>query len=167
MKLKVLAGLGVLASFVVATPAVAAQAPVVVPLQGLDAALPMDAPTLRTGIPIPVPGTPDAWHPRSEGELSPELAIPQTPVTSDLPRTVLAAPLPSVLDDEDLGRARVTSDASQMAARTPGFSLGRPITPGNGEDLGLPEIGTPQAAVLAPALQGDLSSGLGMDVPAV
>ncbi|MEV0092650.1 hypothetical protein [Streptomyces sp. NPDC050738] len=167
MKLKAIAGLGILATFGFATPAAAVQAPVVVPLQGLETALPMDAPTVRTGIPIPIPSEPSPLRTRAMQHPDPALELPQTPITSDLPTTVLEAPMPQGFDGEDLGSARVTSGGSPMAAKTPGLAVGRPFALPHGESLGLPELDDPQAAILAPALQGDVSSGLGLAAPSV
>ncbi|MFI6644655.1 hypothetical protein [Streptomyces sp. NPDC050504] len=169
MKLKAIAGLGMLAaslaSAAVAAPAMATEAPVIVPLQGLAPALPMAPPTLETGVPVPVPGTPEVRHEHPGGEESatPELMLPRTPITSELPSTVLSAPLPSGLDDEnDLGRALVTTPASELTTQTPGASLGRPLAP-SAEKLGLPEVRLPEAALLTPALRGDFVSDLGVE----
>lgn len=66
MNLRSHAGMGILmtalASAAMAAPASAAEAPVVVPLQGLEPVIPMDAPTVATGVPLPVPGTPTVFH---------------------------------------------------------------------------------------------------------
>lgn len=168
MNLKAIAGLGILAaslaSAAFAAPASAVEAPVIVPLQGLAPALPMAPPILETGVPVPVPGTPEVWRDHPAEPSTPELLLPQTPISSELPETFLSAPLPSGLDGEEgLGHALLTSSASELTAETPGASLGRPLAVSHGEHLGLPELRVPEAAVLTPDLQGDVISDLGVE----
>ncbi|MGA5495609.1 hypothetical protein ACPCSP_14715 [Streptomyces cinereoruber] len=51
-----------LASAALAAPASAVEAPVIVPLEGLEPVLPMDAPTVATGVPVPMPGAPTGFQ---------------------------------------------------------------------------------------------------------
>ncbi|MFC8790245.1 hypothetical protein [Streptomyces cinereoruber] len=51
-----------LASAAPAAPASAVEAPVIVPLEGLEPVLPMDAPTVATGVPVPMPGAPTGFQ---------------------------------------------------------------------------------------------------------
>ncbi|MFJ3900756.1 hypothetical protein [Streptomyces sp. NPDC090025] len=163
MNLRSHAGLGVLAAAIAsaafASPA-AADAPVVVPLQGLDQVLPMDAPTLETGVPTPIPGAPTGFH-EGVGTL-PDLTLPQIPLASTLSETDIAAPLPEVLRDSEPGTAELTSPRSDMRALTPGATVGNPVLSPTGKGLGLPELKHPDAGLLTPALTGDLAPQLGL-----
>ncbi|MFI8518477.1 hypothetical protein ACIGEZ_11735 [Streptomyces sp. NPDC085481] len=166
MNLRSHAGLGLLAtalaSAALATPAVA-DAPVVVPLQGLEPVLPMDAPSIATGVPTPVPGAPTGFH-QGVGGL-PDLTLPRIPVASDLPRTVVEAPLPEVLEGSEPGTAQLNSPYSPVKAATPGAVVGTPVATPSGDGLGLPEVKAPQVGLLAPVLTGTLDSQLGLAQP--
>ncbi|WP_223182837.1 MULTISPECIES: hypothetical protein [unclassified Streptomyces] len=150
-----------LASAALAAPAAAVEAPVVVPLQGLEPLLPMDAPTIATGVPVPVPGAPTGFQ-KGLGTL-PGLALPSVPLTGTLPGTLVDAPLPELLRDSDPGHARLSSPHSEILTSTPGAVLGNPLTAprGNGLD-GLPDLGDPQLGLLSPVLSGALDPQLGL-----
>ncbi|MFC8264486.1 hypothetical protein ACFUIZ_01980 [Streptomyces cinereoruber] len=83
-----------LASAALAAPASAVEAPVIVPLEGLEPVLPMDAPTVATGVPVPMPGAPTGFQ---EG-------IGTLPGVT-LPRVSLLAPALSGALDSRLGLA--------------------------------------------------------------
>ncbi|MEU8519589.1 hypothetical protein [Streptomyces sp. NBC_01216] len=151
-----------LASAAMASPAAAADAPVVVPLQGLEPVIPMDAPTLATGVPLPVPGAPTGFQ---KGGGLPDVSLPRVPLGSTLPETVVAAPLPEVLDGSEPGKALFTTSRSEVAAATPGATVGNPVLAPRGEHLGLPDLTVPQIGVLAPAATGALDSQLGLAQP--
>ncbi|MER8044878.1 hypothetical protein [Streptomyces sp. NPDC094032] len=162
MNLRSHAGLGLLAtalaSAALATPAVA-DAPVVVPLQGLEPVIPMDAPTIATGVPTPVPGAPTGFH-EGVGSL-PDLTLPRIPLDSTLSRTDIAAPLPELLRDSEPGTAELTSPRAEMKAVTPGATVGNALrTPQAGGIL--PGLTAPEVGVLAPALNGALDPQLGL-----
>ncbi|MFF5974108.1 hypothetical protein ACFY7C_21555 [Streptomyces sp. NPDC012769] len=163
MNLRSHAGLGLLAaafaSAALATPATA-DAPVIVPLQGLEPVLPMDAPSVATGVPTPIPGAPTGFH-EGVGGL-PDLTLPRIPLSSTLSETDVAAPLPEVLRDSEPGTAALTSPRSEMKAVTPGATVGNPVADPHGAPLGLPELGVPQVGVLTPALNGALDPQLGL-----
>ncbi|TXS26052.1 hypothetical protein EAO71_21890 [Streptomyces sp. ms191] len=163
MNLRSHAGLGILmtalASAAMAAPAVAADAPVVVPLQGLEPVIPMDAPTVATGVPLPVPGAPTGFQ---QGAGLPDVTLPRLPVGSTLPETVVAAPLPEVLEGSEPGKALFTTPRSEMAAATPGATVGNPVVAPRGDRLGLPDLAVPEIGVLAPAATGALDSQLGL-----
>lgn len=162
MNLRSHAGLGLLAtalaSAVMATPA-AADAPVVVPLQGLEPVIPMDAPTIATGVPTPVPGAPTGFQ-EGVGSL-PDLTLPRIPLDSTLSETDIAAPLPELLRDSRPGTAALTSPRSEMKAVTPGATLGNVVrTPQAGHIL--PGFEAPEVGLLTPALNGALDPQLGL-----
>ncbi|MEU8759813.1 hypothetical protein [Streptomyces sp. NPDC048659] len=162
MNLRSHAALGLLAtafaSAALATPA-AADAPVVVPLQGLEPVIPMDAPTLETGVPTPVPGAPTGFH-QGVGSL-PDLTLPRVPLDSTLSRTDIAAPLPEVLRGSEPGTAELSSPRSEMNAVTPGATVGNVLgAPRPGEML--PGLKAPEVGVLTPALNGALDPQLGL-----
>ncbi|WMX45320.1 hypothetical protein [Streptomyces roseicoloratus] len=163
MNLRSHAGLGLLAAAIasaaLASPA-AADAPVVVPLQGLDPVLPMDAPTVASGVPTPIPGAPTGFH-EGVGAL-PDLTLPRIPLESTLSETDIAAPLPEVLRGSEPGTAEVTSPRSDMKAVTPGATVGTLLHAPNGNGLGLPGVGVPEVGVLTPALNGALDPQLGL-----
>ncbi|MFF8831737.1 hypothetical protein [Streptomyces sp. NPDC015131] len=157
-----------LASAAMASPAAAAApsvpvAPVDVPLHGLGTVLPMETPTLRTGVPVPLPGGPMGFTEHGEGRMQP-VVLPQLPLTTGVPETLVSAPLPSVVEGET-GRAEVASPASAVQATTPGAILGSPLTLPRAESLGLPGAELPQAGFLTPTVTGALDSTLGLAQP--
>lgn len=171
MNLKSQAGVGIvvtcLASAAMASPAAAAAAvpvaPVDVPLHGLGTVL-TETPTLRTGVPIPLPGAPMGLTGHGEGKVQP-LLLPQLPVTTGIPETLVSAPLPSIVEGEPTGRAVVASPASEVQATTPGAILGLPVTLPRAESLGMPGVELPQVGFLAPTVSGALDSTLGLAQP--
>ncbi|WP_336323230.1 hypothetical protein [Streptomyces lavendofoliae] len=172
MNLKTQAGMGIvvtcLASAAMASPAAAAStvpvAPVDVPLHGLGTVLPTETPTLRTGVPIPLPGAPMGLTGHGEGKVQP-LLVPQVPFTAGVPETLVSAPLPDVAGEEPMGRALLATPASELRATTPGAILGLPITLPRAETLGMPGAELPQAGLLAPTVTGALDSTLGLAQP--
>ncbi|WP_282696909.1 hypothetical protein [Streptomyces sp. CC208A] len=165
MNLRSHAGMGLLmtalASAAMATPAAAVEAPVVVPLQGLEPVLPMDAPTVATGVPVPVPGAPTGFQ-KGFGAL-PDVVLPSVPLTGTLPETVVAAPLPELLEGSEPGRALLATPHSEMQAATPGAILGNPLEAPRGNGLaGVPDLHVPQLGLVTPMLSGALDSQLGL-----
>ncbi|MFH9722566.1 hypothetical protein ACH4M4_06330 [Streptomyces sp. NPDC017254] len=150
-----------LASAALAAPASAVEAPVLVPLQGLEPVLPMDAPTVATGVPVPMPGAPTGFQ-KGLGSL-PDVAVPSVPLAGTVPATEVAAPLPEVLKDSEPGRALFATPHSEMAAATPGAVLGNPVAAPQGDGLaGLPDLAAPRVGVLPPMVSGALDSQLGL-----
>ncbi|MFI8371847.1 hypothetical protein [Streptomyces sp. NPDC085466] len=165
MTLRSQAGMGLLmtalASAAMAVPAAAVEAPVVVPLQGLEPVLPMDAPTVATGVPVPVPGAPTGFQ-KGLGAL-PDVTLPSVPLTGTLPETVVDAPLPELLEGSEPGRALFASPHSEMRAATPGAVVGNPVEAPRGNGLaGLPDLAPPQLGLISPTLSGALDSRLGL-----
>ncbi|GAA0584962.1 hypothetical protein [Streptomyces crystallinus] len=166
MKLTKRAGLAAMmtcmATAAAVTPAAAGvSAPVGVPLEALETALPIDAPTVSTGVPIPMPGSPGG--PRHVvGSLMPSPVLPALPVTSEVPSTLVKAPLADPLTEDKLGAAAVTTPSSPLSAKSPGAILEAPLTPPQAELFGLPALSEPQAGLLAPTLQGSPAANLGM-----
>ncbi|MER7945990.1 hypothetical protein ABTY59_01195 [Streptomyces sp. NPDC096079] len=165
MTLRSHAGMGLLmtalASAALASPAAAVEAPVIVPLQGLEPVLPMDAPTVATGVPVPMPGAPTGFQ-KGLGSL-PDVALPSVPLTGTLPETVVDAPLPQVLKGSEPGRALFSSPHSEMEAATPGAVVGNPVEAPHGNGLaGLPDLTKPQVGLLTPVLSGALDPQLGL-----
>ncbi|MFI6287034.1 hypothetical protein ACIBCM_20180 [Streptomyces sp. NPDC051018] len=149
-----------MASAVAAAPAAAAASvPVTLPLESLETVLPLEAPALSTGVPVPVPGAPEG--PRHvTGRMLPEQALPRVPVTGELPRTALDLPLENPLGEGALGLARAAVEAPDTRLTTPGASLGAPLSAPRPELFGQPEPVLPEAAVLTPALTGTPAAGL-------
>ncbi|MFC8915398.1 hypothetical protein ACGF5F_19285 [Streptomyces sp. NPDC047821] len=172
MNSKSQAGVGIivtcLASAAMASPAAAAAsvpvAPVDVPLHGLGTVLPTETPTLRTGVPIPLPGAPTGLTGHEQGRFQPVL-LPQLPVAAGIPETLVSAPLPDVVEGEPTGRALLAAPASEVQATTPGAFLGLPVTLPRADSLGLPGAELPQAGFLAPTVSGALDSTLGLAQP--
>ncbi|NBE54806.1 hypothetical protein [Streptomyces boluensis] len=159
MKLTSRAGLAALmtcmASAAAVTPAVAGDSvPVPVPLEGLEHALPIEAPELHGGVPLPKPGAPVIAE-RGEGRLVSRDVLPQLPVHSALPRTVLDVPVTDPLSQERVAGLGIESPDSPVEALSPGLGLDAPLTEPGAGPLGLPEATLPQLAVLAPALQAE------------
>ncbi|MEU1280178.1 hypothetical protein [Streptomyces sp. NPDC005805] len=142
------------ASAMGAAPAAAAgSVPVTVPLESVEAALPVDAPALSTGVPVPVPGAPEG--PRHvTGNLLPENTLPAVPLTAEVPGTLLELPVENPLGEGNLGVAQVVSEASDLTLASPGASLGAPLTQPRPELLGQPEATLPEAGIVAPVLRG-------------
>ncbi|QEV34488.1 hypothetical protein CP977_21865 [Streptomyces cinereoruber] len=145
-----------LASAALVAPASAVEAPVIVPLEGLEPVLPMDAPTVATGVPVPMPGAPTGFQ---EGTGT----LPAVPLAGTLPKTVVDAPLPELLRGSEPGHALLTTPHSEVAAATPGATVGNPMEAPRGDGLdGLPDLTLPRVRLLAPALSGALDSRLGL-----
>ncbi|MFJ9812056.1 hypothetical protein ACIRTB_27920 [Streptomyces sp. NPDC101158] len=163
MNLRSHAGLGLLAAALASAalaPVASADAPVVVPMQGLEPVLPMDAPSIETGVPTPIPGAPTGFH-EGVGAL-PDLTLPRIPLDSTLSETDIAAPLPELLKGSEPGTAEVTSPRSEMKAVTPGATVGNALHTPQADTLGLPGLGVPEVGVLTPALNGALDPQLGL-----
>ncbi|GAA3376700.1 hypothetical protein GCM10020367_49420 [Streptomyces sannanensis] len=165
MKMTARGGLAALVSCVAAAvaapPAMAgAHVPVVVPLEGLEHAVPLEAPTVSSTVPVPVTGTPGAPRFRA-GRLLPEGVVPQVPVSSELPRTLVAAPLPDLLGDGGPREARLGTPHAEMTAAGPGADVNAPLTGPTGK-YGLPEPALPEVSVLTPMLQGTPGAGFGL-----
>ncbi|MFF1481558.1 hypothetical protein ACFVYD_29090 [Streptomyces sp. NPDC058301] len=166
MKLTKRAGLAAMmtcmATAAAVTPAAAeSSVPVAVPLEGLETVLPFESPTVSTGVPMPMPGSPGG--PRHVvGSLMPSPVLPRLPVTTEVPSTPLKAPLADPLTDDKLGSAALTTPSAPVRAESPGAILGAPVTPPQAELLGLPGLGEPQAGVLAPTLHGSPAANLGL-----
>ncbi|MFK8906061.1 hypothetical protein [Streptomyces sp. YS-3] len=166
MKLTKRAGLAAMmtcmATAAAVTPAAAGvSAPVGVPLESLETVLPLEAPTVSTAVPIPVPGSPGG--PRHVvGSLMPSPVLPALPITSEVPSTVVKAPLADPLTEDRIGAAAVTTPSSPLRAESPGAILDAPLTPPQAELFGLPELSEPQAGLLAPTLQGSPAAYLGL-----
>jgi hypothetical protein len=153
------------ASAALATPAAAAAAPtapVDVPLQTLGMVLPMAPPTVSTGVPIPMPGTPMGLTARTDGRVQP-LLVPQVPIASTMPETLITATLPEVVEEQPVTRALLSTPESDLNAKTPGANVAPPLTLPQSAALGLPAAQLPEAGLLSPALSGSLGSHLGMD----
>ncbi len=149
------------ASAAMASPAAAVEAPVIVPLQGLEPVLPMDAPTVATGVPVPMPGAPTGFQ-KGIGAL-PDVTLPSVPFTGTLPKTVVDAPLPELLKGSEPGHALLSSPHSEMRTATPGAVVGNPVEAPRGNGLAaLPELTKPQVGLLAPVLSGALDPQLGL-----
>ncbi|MDI3390387.1 hypothetical protein QIS99_29970 [Streptomyces sp. B-S-A8] len=163
MKLTSRAGLSVLmtclASAAAVAPAAAADSvPVPVPLEGLETALPVEVPDVRAGVPLLKPGAPVAAE-RGEGRLVGQDVLPQLPVHSALPETVLDVPVTDPLTQEQLAGVGVESVESPVEALSPGLGLNAPLTqPGEGP-LGLPAADVPELALLTPTLQATPAAG--------
>ncbi|MFM9372850.1 hypothetical protein [Streptomyces sp. Da 82-17] len=163
MKLTSRAGIAVLmtcmASAAAVTPAAASDAvPVPVPLEGLETALPIDAPELKSGVPLLKPGAPQIGE-REEGKLIGHNVLPQLPVHSDLPETVLDLPLTDPLSRERVAGLGVEAVESPVQALSPGLGVDAPLAEPGAGPLGLPRVNVPELAVLPPALQATPNAG--------
>ncbi|MFD7442826.1 hypothetical protein [Streptomyces sp. NPDC059909] len=148
----------------VAAPSAAAgpQVPVAVPLDPLERAVPLEAPTLRTGLPVPVPGAPEG--PRYvEGKMLPSGILPQVPLTSDLPRTHVGVPLPHPLNDEGVGTVHASAPEADLVTATPGADVAAPLTTPRPGTFGLPGLALPEAGVLVPELRATPRTVLGFE----
>ncbi|MFD9789967.1 hypothetical protein ACFWXK_03350 [Streptomyces sp. NPDC059070] len=166
MKLTKRAGLAAMMTCMATAAAVAPAAaessvPVEVPLGGLNTVLPFESPTVSTGVPLLTPGSPEG--PRHVvGSLVPKPLLPTLPVTTELPSTLLKAPLTDPITDEKLGSAALTTPSSPIRAESPGAILDAPLTPPQANLFGLPAVEEPQAGLLAPTLQGTPAANLGL-----
>ncbi|WP_251060226.1 hypothetical protein [Streptomyces sp. ISL-100] len=143
-----------MATAAAASPAAAGtSAPVDLPLERLERVLPVEAPELRTGVPVPVPGVPDG--PRYvTGRLLPEKTLPAVPFTAELPETEVGLPVKDPLGEGNLGALRAVSEASELMLKAPGATVGAPLS-APGEHLsGLPEPVLPELGVAPPMLRG-------------
>ena len=177
MNLRSQAGMGILMSALASaamastvSSAAATEAPVVLPLQGLETAAPgLDAPTVASGVPLPMPGAPTGLH--ESGSL-PDAGLPRVPVGSSVPETLVDAPLPELLDGSESGHALLTTPGSAVKTVTPGAVIGTPVAAPTGATgplglPGLPGLAEPQAGLLAPTFSGALDPTLGLQPPAV
>ncbi|MGV9314749.1 hypothetical protein ACWDR0_21570 [Streptomyces sp. NPDC003691] len=155
----VAAVLACMASAVGAGSAAATSVPVTLPLETLETVLPVPAPELSTGVPVPVPGVPQAPE-HVAGRMLPYGALPQVPLSSELPGTELGVPLTAPLGEHPLGVARATSEAADLSLATPGASLGAPLSAPRPELYGQPEPVLPEVALLTPWLRGAPAAGV-------
>ncbi|MEU2432369.1 hypothetical protein ABZ611_23200 [Streptomyces sp. NPDC007861] len=170
MKMIARGSLGVLMTCVagavgaVGAPAAAAgeHVPVALPpLEGLEYAVPVEAPALSTGLPVPVPGAPAS--PRyEEGRLLPAGMLAPLPVSGELAPTHAALPLPHPLSEREAGTAHVTAPVSELVAATPGGDLALPLTAPRADGFGLPDLAMPEAALISPELRGTPGATLGL-----
>ncbi|MFI1398399.1 hypothetical protein [Streptomyces sp. NPDC020681] len=150
-----------MASAAAVAPAAASIAPVPVnvPLESLETVVPVEAPALSTGVPVPVPGGFEA--PRHvTGRLLPAGILPQLPLTSELPRTLVELPVENPLGEGNLGVASAQSESSELKVTSPGADVGAPVSAPRPELFGQPEPVLPELSVLAPSLVGDPAAGL-------
>ncbi|MEW2632339.1 hypothetical protein AB0903_11910 [Streptomyces sp. NPDC048389] len=141
-----------MASAVAAAPAVADTVLVHVPLESLETAVPVEAPELRTGVPLLMPGVPEG--PRHvTGTLLPEGILPAVPISSELPHTLLGLPVENPLGEGNLDVAHALTEESDMELKTPGASLGAPLTAPSEGAFGLPGLALPRAGLDAPVLR--------------
>ncbi|MFD5102291.1 hypothetical protein [Streptomyces albidochromogenes] len=145
------------------TPAAAGTSvPVDPPLENLERVLPIEAPELRTGVPVPVAGVPDG--PRYvTGRLLPGHTLPSVPFTAELPETAVELPLKDPLGEGNLGALGAVSEASDLALSSPGASLGAPVSAPRSDHRGRLVPVLPQVALITPVLQGTPAAALLMD----
>ena len=136
-----------------AAPAIAGeQAPVAVPLNGVENALHVKAPELSTGVPIPVPGRPDV--PRfATGKMLPEPLLPAVPFSSELPATRVVAPLSEATGDHKIDHVGLSAPGSDVHTATPGASVNPPLTGPRADRFGRPDLTLPDAGLGTPLLQ--------------
>ncbi|MZD04583.1 hypothetical protein GTW43_05730 [Streptomyces sp. SID5785] len=159
--LAVVAGCAAAAAGGAAPAAAAPSVPVEVPLAGVESALPVDAPELRTAAPLPIPGAPEG--PRyDEQHLLPQNALPRLPVSSELPRTHAALPVPRVLPVDTVEQVGLDSAGSPLRTESPGASVGAPLTAPQAGRFGLPGLSTPQLGLGTPDLQAGPGADLGL-----
>ncbi|MFF1735245.1 hypothetical protein [Streptomyces sp. NPDC058247] len=149
--LAVLAGCLAAAGAGAAPAAAGEQVPVAVPLTGVKNALHVKAPELSTGVPIPVPGGPDA--PRFvAGRMLPEPLLPTVPLSSELPDSRIEAPLSQATGDHKVDHLTVATEGSDVRTATPGASVNPPLTGPLADRFGLPDVALPEAALVTPLL---------------
>ncbi|MET9515884.1 hypothetical protein [Streptomyces sp. NPDC002994] len=155
--------LACMATAAAASPAAAGtSAPVDLPLEHLERVLPVEAPELRTGVPVPVAGVPDG--PRYvTGRLLPEKTLPAVPFTAELPETEVELPVKDPLGEGNLGALRAVSEASDLTLKAPGATVGAPLSAPREHLSGLPEPVLPQLGLVSPILQGTPAAALLMD----
>lgn len=146
----------------VSPAAAGTSAPVDLPLESLERVLPVQAPELRTGVPVPMAGVPDG--PRYvTGRMLPENALPAVPFTAELPETTLELPVRDPLGEGSLGALRAVSESSDVMLSSPGASVGAPLSAPRDDLSGRPEPVLPQLALITPVLQGTPAAALLMD----
>ncbi|MGW7054133.1 hypothetical protein [Streptomyces sp. NPDC054887] len=152
-----------MATVAAASPAAAGTSvPVDLPLENLERVLPIRAPELRTGVPVPVAGVPDG--PRHvSGRMLPKRTLPSVPFTAELPETTLELPVDGPLADTNIGALRAVSDASDVLLSTPGASVDAPVSAPRADRGGRLEPVLPQVALISPVLQGTPAAALLMD----
>ncbi|MEV6651446.1 hypothetical protein [Streptomyces sp. NPDC051219] len=136
------------------TPAAAGEhRPVNVPLEALERPLGMPLPTLSTGVPVPEAGPvePPRHHP---GRLLPEHILPTLPVTTELPPTLVDAPVPSLVGHAEEVTTIASTPPMALRAQSPGASVDAPLSPPRRGDAGLPDLVAPEAGLIPPTLRG-------------
>lgn len=148
----VLTGVAAAVGAAAATPAAAVgTVPVPVPLGGAETTLGTQLPEVGGELPVPTTGTPEG--PRfTQGRLLPDQMVPRLPVDGGLPGLDVRAPLAHPLGD-GYDHAGVDAPAADLRALTPGLSVGAPLSAPRPGKAGLPALGQPELAVLAPVLQ--------------
>ena len=150
-----------MASATAVAPAAAADpeaVPVRVPLENLERALPVEAPEVRTGVPLLKPGVPVTGE-RAEGRLVGQDVLPQLQLHSALPETGLDVPVTDPLTQERVTGLGAESVQAPVEALSPGLGVDAPLSEPGAGPLGLPDLGVPQLALLGPALQATPNAG--------
>ncbi|MEU6662499.1 hypothetical protein [Streptomyces sp. NPDC046821] len=137
-----------------AAPAAASggQVPVPVPLNGVENALHVKAPELSTGVPVPLPGRPEA--PRfTTGHMLPQPLLPAVPLSTELPATRVVAPLSDLTGDHKIDHLGLATPGSPVQTATPGASVNPPLSGPRADRMGLPDVALPQAGLESPLLK--------------
>ncbi|MBB1253652.1 hypothetical protein [Streptomyces alkaliterrae] len=124
--------------------------PVDVPLQSLEAALPLDAPTVSATVPSRPLSAPAVKPAMSEDRVNVPL-VPEMGAMLQAPAALVELPLPGTDLTPDGSTARVGT-SSDLSALTPAAEVIAPLT--NPARTGLPGLAMPDASVTTPALQG-------------
>ncbi|GHB04053.1 hypothetical protein [Streptomyces chryseus] len=152
-----------MATAVTITPAAAGTSvPVDLPLENLERVLPIEAPELRTGVPVPVAGAPDGTR-YVTGRMLPKRTLPSVPFTAELPETAVELPVKDPLGEGSLGALRAVSKTSDLGLSSPGASLGAPVSAPRSDLRGRLVPVLPQVAPITPVLQGTPAAALLMD----
>lgn len=138
-----------------------ARIPLIVPFETMEGALPVDAPRLvgtLPAVPLAPPGAPGT----SGDRLVPDPLLPALETNGDGPSAGLEAPVPTLNPANRGTAARLATPPVPLSARGPEARLGLPVERPGADPTGVPELGLPDAALTAPAAQGQPGAGFGV-----
>jgi translation initiation factor IF-2 len=143
--------------------------PVVVPLETLEASLPVDAPAVGGSLPVTlvkVPSAKDMAPGARPGGMPPQASVPPLR-TSGMPSASVEAPLPAVPETGGSSTVRVETPQAPLDTVGPKATLGLPVgAPRPGAPRpgapGVPQLKPPGAAVTSPTVQGQPAADVGV-----
>ncbi|MGW0735684.1 hypothetical protein [Streptomyces sp. NPDC002851] len=139
--------------------------PVTLPLEAARHASPVDPPVAVPHVygEVPLVLTRGPGAPRfSEDSLLPERTIPQIPLNTSVPHTVVDAPVTNPLSEKRVAGVDLDTSKAPVRATSPGMAVDAPLTRPGAGPLMLPKAKLPDAAMLTPMLRANPKADAGL-----